>query len=291
MCDADAGTLAALVEKSLLVRQHGRFALLETIREYALERLRQEHDEAAARRRHADYFVGLAVQARPEIRARRCCRLAGTARRGARQPGAALEWSLEHDPAAFLRAIDALYLFWYIRGHYREGTRWYDRARTIAEGDAEPGARADVLKLGAALAYASREFPLARSLIDQALPVYRSLDDAVNTVRALTLLGLISTGEGEHDAAVALLEESTALAREPGNEKPCCRSALANLGYAALTTGDLERAYSASLEAVELHRSKPQPGNVSRARSRPRQPRSRRAPTGPVGGGPCDPLG
>ena len=152
-----------------------------------------------------------------------------------------------------MRAVDALYLFWYIRGHYREGLRAFDRARTVEAVDAS--ARADVLKLGAALAFACREFPLARSLINEALIFYRRVEDTVNTARALGLLGLIATNSGEHEGAIELLEESTALARAGGEE--VLSFALANLGYVALTTGDLERAYKASLEAVELHRASP----------------------------------
>ena len=254
VCDGDPPILAALAERSLLVRQGERFVMLETIREYALEQLGQEHDEAAVRRRHAAYFVELAVRAQPELKGAEAA--AALARLDADQDNlrAALDWSLEHEPDAFVRLVDSLYLFWYLRGHYREGLRWYDRARTIAGG--EPGARADVLKRGAAIAYASREFSRARSLIEEPLHFYRSVDDKPNTVRCLTLLGLIATNEGKYEEAVGLLEDSTALAREAGDEDVLC-FALANLGYAALTKGDLDRAHAASLEALELLRALP----------------------------------
>jgi tetratricopeptide (TPR) repeat protein len=251
VCDADSATLATLAEKSLLVRHDGRYAMLETIREYALERLRQEHDEVAVRRRHGEYFVDLGVLAKPALDSEETAAWLDRLDAELDNLRSALEWSLEHEPEAFVRVVDALYQFWYIRGHYREGLRWYDRARTVA--DADPSARADVIKRGAALAYACGEFTRARSMIDEALVRYRKLGDISNSVRALTLLGLIATNEGRHEEAIERLEEGTALARETDDEDALA-FALSNLGYAAVTAGDAERAYSASLEAVELNR-------------------------------------
>jgi predicted ATPase len=253
VCAADEPTLARLAEKSLLVRQRGRFFMLETIREYALERLRREHDDDAVIRRHAEYFVEVGVRARPELSTAEAA--AALERLDAEHDNlrAALDWAREHEPDAFVRLVDALYLYWYLRGQYREGLRWFDRARTTEPAD--PDTRADVLKLGAAMAFACREFALARSLIHEALLHYRAVDDATNHVRGLALLGLIATNDGEHDEAVAHLEESTALARDRAAEM--LSFALSNLGYAALTAGDLDRAYAASFEAVELSRARP----------------------------------
>ena len=242
--------------------RHGeRVAMLETIREYALERLGQEPDADALRRRHAEYFADLGKHAEPELK--------GTAAAAALERLAAehdnlrasLDWLLEHEPEAAVRLVDALYLFWYVRGHYREGLRWYERALSVASGD--PSARAAVVRRGAALAFACREFPLARSLIGEALGFYRAVGDAPNTVRALTLLGLIAINDGQPDEAVALLEESTALARGADDEN-VLSFALSNLGYVALTTRDLDRAYTASREAVELQRARsPERRNLS----------------------------
>jgi predicted ATPase/DNA-binding SARP family transcriptional activator len=254
VCDGDAGTLATLVEKSLLVRQQERFAMLETIREYALERLREEHDEAAARRRHAEYFVDLGIRAKPELRGAEIAAWLERLHAEHDNLRATLDWSLEHDPEAFVRLVDALYVFWYTRGHYREGLRWYDLARTVV--GADPSARADVLKLGAGFVFGCGEFSLARSLINEALVVYRSLDDTVNAARALTVLGLVATNQRKHEEAIVRAEESTALARETENEI-VLSFVLSNAGYVALAAGDLDRASAASLEAIELYRARP----------------------------------
>src|SRR5918999_5298775 len=233
VCDAEPTALAALVEKSLLLRQKGRFAMLETIREYALERLRADGDEPALSRQHAEYFVDLAVRMKPEFKG--ADPAAALERLDAEHDNlrAALDWSFDHEPDAFVRAVDALYSFWYFRGHYREGRRAFGRARTVAT---EPATRADVLKLEASLAFACREFSLARPLINEALLFYRSVDDTVNSVRAHTLLGVIATNEREHERAIELLEEGVALARVGGEE--VLAFALSNLSYAALAAGN-----------------------------------------------------
>jgi len=79
----------------------------------------------------------------------------------------------------------------------------------------------------------------------------------VNTARALAVLGLIESNKGEHATAVALLEESTALARGTLDED-LISFALANLGYVGLAAGQHEGAYAACLEALEHRRRSPQ---------------------------------
>src|SRR5439155_15183250 len=113
-----------LVDKSLVVVDQGdekRYRLLETIREYGRERLRQSGDEAAVRGRHRDYYLGLAEEAEPY--------LTGAAqvtwlRQLEQEHGnlrAALEWSVagrEAEPA--LRLVGALWRFWHVGGYFRE---------------------------------------------------------------------------------------------------------------------------------------------------------------------------
>jgi predicted ATPase/DNA-binding SARP family transcriptional activator len=251
VCDADPEPLASLVENSLVVEQEGRFAMLETIREYALERLAEEHDEAVVRRRHGEHFVQLGIEAKPALKgadAEAWLRRLESEHDNLR---AALEWSLEHHPNGFLRLVDALFRFWVTHGHNREGLRWYERARTVAEADVR--ARADVLKFGAGFAFRCGELSLAHSLGEEALALYRELADPADSARALTVLGLVRSHEGEHAAAVALLGESIALARESGSEEVISFT-LSNLAHVALQAGDPERAHDASLEALERFR-------------------------------------
>jgi predicted ATPase/DNA-binding SARP family transcriptional activator len=251
VCDGDAEGLASLVERSLLFEQDGRFGLLETIREYALERLVDEHDETASRRRHADHFLQLAAEARPALIGTDAAAWLERLEAEHDNLRAALDWSVEHVPDLFLQLVDHLFAFWVTRGHFREGLRWYERATSVDVTDATR--RAEVLKLGAGFALRCSDFSLARTLGTEALGLYREAGDVVNSSRALILLGVIANNEGDGAQAVALVEEGTELARTTGDDDVIA-FALSNLGYVALATGDHRKAHDASLEALALRR-------------------------------------
>jgi len=135
--DPVVDSLASLVDKSLVERRdeidgEPRFAMLETIREYASELLEQSGDAGRIRDAHARAFVGLAEQAAPE--------LAGPlqahwlARLDAEQENlrAALSWTLDSGPTeSGVRLASALFRFWDARGQVAEGQRWLDRALAI----------------------------------------------------------------------------------------------------------------------------------------------------------------
>ncbi|MBV9466165.1 MAG: winged helix-turn-helix domain-containing protein, partial [Solirubrobacterales bacterium] len=143
VCGADLLTLQSLLDKSLLRRaEDGRFFLLTTTREYALEQFDASEDQDEVRARHAHWYYSLGVAAgRPDPER------AGALDRLRRDPGnvgLALSWALEHDIAAGLPLADALFYPWLGSGRNVELRRWYERA--LADPDAlEPGQRADAL--------------------------------------------------------------------------------------------------------------------------------------------------
>jgi predicted ATPase/DNA-binding SARP family transcriptional activator len=248
ICAGDRDALTSLVERSLLVRDDGRFGMLETIREFAADRLGARGEAEAARRRHAEYFVELAVRAKPELKGADAVAWLDRLDPEHDNFRAGLEWSLEHEPDSFLRLVDALFRFWVTRGHDREGLAWYEKARALAASD--PAAHAEVLKFGSAFAFRRSELSLARSFAEDALALYEQLGDRVNTARTHTLLGLIASHEGEHAGAVGRVEEGVRLARE-ADDHAVLLFALTNLAHVSLIAGDAERAYDASLEALE----------------------------------------
>jgi predicted ATPase/DNA-binding SARP family transcriptional activator len=259
VCDADLGDLATLIEKSLVAETErpdgqARFGMLETIREYAAEQLEASGEAETARRRHAEHFLGLGVEAKPELKLANAA--AWMVRLEAEHENfrVALDWLLEHEPDSYLRLVDALFRFWVGRGHLREGLRRCERGRTAAGSD--PRANAELLQLAASFAFVCQEFSLARSLCGEALTLYRELRDAADTARVLMLLGIVISAEREHPQALGLLEEAAALARESG-DMVVTSFVLCNLGSVALAAGDRERAQAASLEALELHRKSP----------------------------------
>jgi predicted ATPase/DNA-binding SARP family transcriptional activator len=134
--------LGALVDRSLVAvdAAAGRFALLETIREYALERLAEGGEEAPARAAHAGWCLALAEAAHPELVGRDQDRWYERLDAEHANLREALAWSLEHEHELALELAGALWRFWQQRGHLAEGREWLSRA--LATGAAlGPGAR------------------------------------------------------------------------------------------------------------------------------------------------------
>src|SRR5262249_25074569 len=125
--------LAALADKSLLQQAQGldgepRFAMLETIREYALERLEQNGEVESLHQAHLGYFLALAEQAEPELTGPRQAEWLERLEREHDNLRAALAWALEHGSLeASARLAGALWRFWYTHGHLSEGRRWLEQ--------------------------------------------------------------------------------------------------------------------------------------------------------------------
>jgi predicted ATPase len=123
--------LTRLVDKSLVFmdEQAGavRYHRLETIRQYAREKLFESGEAAARRGRHLDYFNQLATQAEPELRGPNVLEWLARLEGDYDNLRAAVEWGLEHDPEAALRLAGNLYLFWNTRGCY-EARAWLEAA-------------------------------------------------------------------------------------------------------------------------------------------------------------------
>lgn len=148
VCGGTVDGLEALVDQSLVVAEprgsSTRYRLLETVREYGLERLREAGEAGALRDRHRDHFLALAEQAAPHLESR----LAGEWRARLEPEAANLAGAIDHalrrDPAAALRLCAALYPFWRSRGRLAEAALAQSRALEAGR-DAPPGLRARVL--------------------------------------------------------------------------------------------------------------------------------------------------
>lgn len=138
--DADIDTLQSLVDKSLVRHSIGRFWMLETIREYAAERLEESGEAPMMQHRHAEFFLALAEEV--ELSSRTGDQPALFERLSADNANLrqAVKWAREHgDIERELRLVTALWSYWLARGHVREGRRWLEDA--LARTD-EPPARA-----------------------------------------------------------------------------------------------------------------------------------------------------
>jgi predicted ATPase/DNA-binding CsgD family transcriptional regulator/Tfp pilus assembly protein PilF len=250
--------IEVLADHSLL-RQIGgpggapRFAMMETIREFAVERLLESGEETALRERHAAYFAELAEEASlgfagPE-------QGAWLDRIEAELPNirAALEWIVGRGGAADAqRMTSALLRFWEARGRVSEGRTWHDRA--LALGGEEGSARARALSAAATLARRQGDYDRAEAFYQQSLAIYRSLDDRPSIGSALNNLGVIALQRGDFAAAATLGEDALAAFRAQ-DDRPRIAAVLNNLGMVARRRRDFARAMSLDEEALELHRA------------------------------------
>ena len=257
--------VTALHDFSLITVTEGtdgepRLGMLETIREYALERLEQDDDAGSARHRHAEYYAGVAEWAHEQIGGPAQLTVLDRLEADHDNLRAALAWSLEApaaDPAGQgeravigLRLVQALTAFWYQHGHATEGRRWLQRAMDVASADG--GASLAKVAHGLGILLDQQGEPdAARGLFERSLAIWRELGDRDQQARELNSLGIAHRHLGDIDTGRALLEEAVALNRELGAALRLGAS-LANLGQLESAAGRYDRAAEVLREALAL---------------------------------------
>jgi predicted ATPase/class 3 adenylate cyclase len=221
-------TLARLADKSLVMvdasadSTESRYRLLETIRQYARDKLLAAGESEWTRDRHLDFYLGFVEEAEPHLR--RADQLAWLGRLEVEHDNvrAALAWSLDRGEAArALRLAAATSYFWELRGYWSEGYRWLDQALALSspsdaagDTDAHLEARAKALYGAGRLLFASRiEPPKSRLLVEESLQLWRALGDKWWMAAALEHIGFMLMWEGDLQTARVRLEEGVALAR------------------------------------------------------------------------------
>jgi non-specific serine/threonine protein kinase len=214
--------LALLVDKSLLRQAEGpegepRFGMLETIREYAVERFEASDEAAAVRRRHAECFLALAEQAAPELTGPHQAAWLERLERDHDNLRAALGWALEQGSADVgLRLAAALGEFWGVHCHFSEGQGWLERVLARWP-DAPISVRARALNAAGNLAYIRNEHIQAAAFLEESLNLRRALKDQPGVAQSLHYLGRVAHYSGEYDRAAALYAESLAIRRTLGD--------------------------------------------------------------------------
>jgi predicted ATPase len=244
VCDADLETLASLVEKSLVRRwTSGRLGMLETIKEYAVERLEESGEGEAIRRRHAEHFFALAesagLAADSELPQRHDLVVPDQA-----NLRSALRWALEADSLLGLGLAVALENFW-VTNDPAEGVRWFE-AFLAGAPDAPPVLRARALRcLGSALTFTGNHEDVERTF-EQSLALFRETGDELGAAILVFRLGAAARNSGEIERARRLLEESAVTLRRLGHRNGELE-ALGVLGSVEWQEGNRERA----LELIE----------------------------------------
>ncbi|MBI5669538.1 MAG: tetratricopeptide repeat protein [Chloroflexi bacterium] len=246
--DVVAG-IESLLNKNLLRQERGfdgepRFIMLETMREYALEKLRDSGEIDCISQRHTQHFLELAEKSFPELYGPD--QSWWLSRLDAEQDNfrAALRWSLTQDDPdqTSLRFIGFLSRrFWEMRGYLSEGRAWLAKALTLKHAAARTKARANALLGTSELAYMQCDYAVTRELSEEALMIYRELGDRLNTASALLSLGNVATEIGDYDTAPGLFQEAYTIMREIGNVRGCGRC-LIMLGWCELRPGNYDQA-------------------------------------------------
>jgi predicted ATPase/class 3 adenylate cyclase len=215
MWDADVDTLHALTDKSLVRVETDRFSMLETVREYASERLEESDEAQQVRERHAETFALLAERARAELGGSRHAEW--NARLQVELPNirAALVWAEEHRPELLHRIAASLRAFWNTHGHLREGRSWLERSlRAGAEGSQ----RAEVLGGLGWICRAMGDRDGALLAAEERLQLARGLDDAKNVSGALGLLAVLAEESKDIERAEQLHQECISISVAQGGQ-------------------------------------------------------------------------
>jgi non-specific serine/threonine protein kinase len=246
-----------LIATSFLRQEAGRdgeprYRMLETIREFGLERLRESGEESTQRRRLADWALSLAASAAESFSGPE--QIAWIRRLDAEHDNLTdvLAWATSPggDPALALRLGEALDRYWYVRGLIREGRAWVDRV--LAVGGPElvpPQTYARLLNTAGMFADAAGDDATARTRYEEALAFARAHGERHIEAYALLFLAGCSLGEARDDEATALLEEGTAILRSLGSPK-FLASAAHTLGQFVWYRGDLSQAQTLIEESL-----------------------------------------
>jgi predicted ATPase/class 3 adenylate cyclase len=258
--------LTQLINKSLVVvmehSQSGeaRYGMLETIRQYAREKLLEAGGGEIVRDQQLAYFVKLTEQAEPNLRAFDMISWLDRLESELDNIRMVLEWARESDIEAHLRLASALWWFWYIRGHRNEGFDWLERGLAIeaAQRGDQPLWPERARLRGNALNVAGfllRDVEKKSILLEEALNLFRELGTVGKQGMATTLrtLGNCKLEKGHNEQACELIEESLSIFRETGNQFDIaeCLNLLVGL---AMNKGSFEQARLLQEEALSLRK-------------------------------------
>lgn len=242
--------LGALLDQGLVQRtilpedaeEEPRFTMLETVREYALERLVESGEAETTTRRHAEYYLALGEEAEPHLTSERQVLWLVRLAREHDNMRAALEWSLgeKGESETALRLAAAIWRFWLTRGYAGEGLLWLRRALAAAPANgAAVRERAKALAAASALAHSQGDYAGSVVLTEESLVLWRALEDQAGIAGALGALAMVHKARGDHAAAMRLFEEALARWRALGQDLKVAMT-LNNLGATAYDQGDFE---------------------------------------------------
>jgi predicted ATPase/transcriptional regulator with XRE-family HTH domain len=254
--------LAPLVEKNMLwlaedSEAEPRVSMLETLREFANERLAESGELAEAQRRHAEYMVRFTAGAERDLSSSSQARRRAQLERDHANLAASLEWAASNAQAEIgFQLIGELWRFWWLNGYLSEGIGWIRRflpLRNAAARNVPEVLYGKVLRGHVVLLSALGSFDEARASCEEAIALQRALGDERGLAASLTSLGVIYQFIGEYDRSEEAHAESLAIRRRLEDDAGVATS-LSNLSAIAYSKNDLARAASFGNESVAIYR-------------------------------------
>jgi predicted ATPase/Tfp pilus assembly protein PilF len=248
--------LGGLVNQSLLVAevtsgQEVRYRMLEPVRQYAVEKLKQSGDAGDAHREHASFFLALAERAHPELMGRRQVEWLDRLDQDYSNLRAAMSWALDADHAGTAARMGwALWHFWWIRGHHREGRRWME---LVLERDLYPALRARALVATGTLAFSHGDYERCERYAKEGLELSRQVGDERRAAWARVGLGVVAMSRTDHEVATPHLQEALRSFRELDEDFGVARMT-ACLGMVALMRGEEAKAIPMFEEGLAVAR-------------------------------------
>ena len=255
-------TVSHLVDKSLVIANQScgetRYHLLETIRQYAHEKLIDSGAHDTMQDRHLEYFIRWTAEAEPHLWI--ADQLLWLDRFEAEHDNlrAALNWSAKDEGRAEsgLRLAAACGRFWRLHAHFTEGRARLAAAMSSAAVQTPTAARATALTYASNLAYLQSDYPAMQPMAEEAVPIWRGLGSAGKRGLGytLTLLGELATERGDYDLAFAYFQEALQHFRDLKDETGIS-DVLMQFGWASMRTGDYRQARSYLEEFQALSRA------------------------------------
>ena len=249
--------IASMVDKSLAqkveqAKGESRFVMLETIREYALEKLEASGEEPLTKRAHAAYCLVLAEEEATEQSGADGSEWLERFASEHDNFRAALEWLTETGDAEWgLRLGTALFRYWEIREYLAEGRDRLGRLLKLTGAAAPTKLRMRALFAAGGLAAGQGDYASAEALMSESQDIADELGDKTGIAVSLNALAVFARGRGDVATARVLFESSLELWRELGDQKAVAR-ALSNLANVLKLQGDYDRARSLYAECLAI---------------------------------------
>jgi predicted ATPase/transcriptional regulator with XRE-family HTH domain/Tfp pilus assembly protein PilF len=262
VCDLESSDLVAvlfelenLVAASLLIAEQGsdvepRFSMLETIRDFGLERLAESGELDVARTRHLAWCLALAERAAPELTGPEQERWLHRLDIEHANLQAALQYATPPREVGVRLAV-ALWRFWYTRGYLAVGRRWLEAA--VAAEAVSVATQASALHGAGMLAWRQGDYEQASAWHQESLALRQALGDRQGIASSLENLGMVAWRQSDYAQARALLEQSLALRRELDDQQGAA-SSLHSLGTAMAEQGEYAAAEIVYRESLAIRR-------------------------------------